>query len=267
MATACTDSPRSAPSPWGLDSWRGRIGHRRSRAAGSRALVRAERGRALALGNRPCGPQSQLPGTRAPPGVPRVGEVYPGGSGAPSSDGPGVMPEPAHVWWTQVGGPALAQGDLLSACPIPLFQPDFDDDPRRTHSVMVKEYNCIIVTQSCDLDNERATLVALCPVFTLAEFEQEIPSFTRKGEWEQVRKGRVEGLHLLASRNHPADSRDSLAVDFRQIFSLPRDYLGVHAAGLGLRWRLNSPYLEHFSQAFARFFMRVGLPSSIPPFQ
>jgi hypothetical protein len=27
-----------------------------------------------------------------------------------------------------------------------------------------------------------------------------------------------------------------------------------------------SPYLEHFSQAFARFFMRVGLPSTIPGF-
>ena len=25
------------------------------------------------------------------------------------------------------------------------------------------------------------------------------------------------------------------------------------------------PFLEHFSQAFARFFMRVGLPSSISP--
>jgi len=29
---------------------------------------------------------------------------------------------------------------------------------------------------------------------------------------------------------------------------------------------LRSPYLEHFSQAFARFFMRVGLPTAIPPF-
>jgi hypothetical protein len=55
-------------------------------------------------------------------------------------------------------------------------------------------------------------------------------------------------------------------VDFREIYSLPFDYLVSRAAQLGPRWRLRSPYLEHFSQAFARFFMRVGLPSTIPPF-
>ncbi|MEZ2279409.1 MAG: hypothetical protein ACBR12_21120, partial [Microcoleus sp.] len=42
--------------------------------------------------------------------------------------------------------------------------------------------------------------------------------------------------------------------------------LGVRNVGLNDRWRLKSPYLEHFSQAFARLFMRVGLPSAIPPF-
>jgi hypothetical protein len=26
------------------------------------------------------------------------------------------------------------------------------------------------------------------------------------------------------------------------------------------------PYREHLSQAFARFFMRVGLPVEVPPF-
>jgi hypothetical protein len=58
-----------------------------------------------------------------------------------------------------------------------------------------------------------------------------------------------------------------LVVDFRQIISLPFAYLSRHAEQLGPRWRLQSPYLEHFSQAFARFFMRVGLPSALPPFR
>jgi hypothetical protein len=81
-----------------------------------------------------------------------------------------------------------------------------------------------------------------------------------------VLKGRVEGLHLLASPVNPADNRGALVVDFREIYSLPFDYLMGLAAQRGPRWRLRSPYLEHFSQAFARFFMRVGLPSTIPPF-
>lgn len=60
---------------------------------------------------------------------------------------------------------------------------------------------------------------------------------------------------------------DSLVVDFREIYSLPLAYLKLHAKALDQRWRLNSPFLEHFSQAFARFFMRVGLPSSIQKFE
>jgi hypothetical protein len=56
-------------------------------------------------------------------------------------------------------------------------------------------------------------------------------------------------------------------VDSRQIVSLPIAYLRRHAGNLGPRWRLQSPYREHFSQAFARFFMRVGLPTAIPAFK
>ena len=72
---------------------------------------------------------------------------------------------------------------------------------------------------------------------------------------------------MLASPAVPDDNREALVVDFREIYSLPSDYLTDHAAQLGLRWRLLSPFLEHFSQAFARFFMRVGLPSTIPEFR
>ena len=45
------------------------------------------------------------------------------------------------------------------------------------------------------------------------------------------------------------------------------ELLSEHALSLGNRWRLLSPFLEHFSQAFAPFFMRVGLPAAIAPFK
>jgi hypothetical protein len=97
-------------------------------------------------------------------------------------------------------------------------------------------------------------------------FEAVNPAFGKKGRWNEVLKGRVEGLHLLASPANPTNNRDAVVVDFREIYSLPFDYLVGRATDLGPRWRLHSPYLEHFSQAFARFFMRVGLPSTIPEF-
>jgi hypothetical protein len=72
---------------------------------------------------------------------------------------------------------------------------------------------------------------------------------------------------MLGAFADAGDNRASLVVDFRQIFSLPVAYLRMHAAILGSRWRLQSPFREHFSQAFARFFMRVGLPAAIPAFK
>ncbi|MEO8218988.1 MAG: hypothetical protein ABI718_18080, partial [Acidobacteriota bacterium] len=99
------------------------------------------------------------------------------------------------------------------------------------------------------------------------EFETQNPKFKLKGKWEEVRKGRLEGLHLLGSPDDPENNRGSLVVDFGQIFSLPPAYLEMKAEAAGERLRLDSPYLEHFSQAFARYFMRVGLPSQISPFK
>src|SRR5262245_48047679 len=161
-------------------------------------------------------------------------------------------------FWTQVHEPALRQGDYLPGCLVPVFgalaaisPPDMPQELR------ADEFDLIVVTQSCDLEQRRARLVAGCPIYPIAEFETVNPAFGKKGRWNEVLKGRIEGLHLLASPINPTNNRDALVVDFREIYSLPFDYLTARANELGPRWRLRSPYLEHFSQAFARFFMRV----------
>lgn len=169
-------------------------------------------------------------------------------------------------WWREVTGKSLLQGDLLPGCFVPSFRPDLGKSSG-THDVEVEEYDCIVLTQSCDLENRKAKLVALCPTIPIMEFEQYHQSFQSKGAWEQIRLGKNVGLHLLGSIEDPGDNRDCRVVNFREIYSLPIEYLQTHAGELGARWRLRSPYLEHLSQAFARFFMRVGLPSDIPSFK
>lgn len=127
-------------------------------------------------------------------------------------------------------------------------------------------FDCIVLTQSCDLVNApQPKLVTLCPVHSIAAFEEANPSFAKgKGPWSEVRSGRREGLHLLSATKPSIDFRECRVVDFREVYSLPFDYLSEKALKLERRWRLESPFLEHFSQAFARFFMRVGLPSNLP---
>jgi hypothetical protein len=169
-------------------------------------------------------------------------------------------------FWVQIREPTLRQGDLLPGCLVPMPGPDSLLESRSEQGTAV-EYDLVVLTQSCDLEQGKVRLVATCPIFPIAEFEAVNPAFTSKGRWNEVLKGRVEGLHLLASPTALDDNRQALVVDFREIYSLPIDYLTNHVSRLGVRWRLKSPFLEHFSQAFARFFMRVGLPSTIPEFR
>ncbi|GJD22492.1 unknown protein [Rivularia sp. IAM M-261] len=174
-------------------------------------------------------------------------------------------------YWVQINEATLRQGDYLPGClvPIPVFDPTTfgqKDNETKDVQIRIKEFDLIVVTQSCDLDNKKVNQVILCPIFPIMEYEEVNPAFAKKGRWNHVLKGRTEGLHMLASPENPENNREALVVDLRQIYTLPYEYLLKHATDLGSRWRLKSPYLEHFSQAFARLFMRVGLPSSIPPF-
>jgi hypothetical protein len=169
-------------------------------------------------------------------------------------------------YFASVSTPSLAQGDLLPNCPVPEFPANFET----VSGVLQFPYRVgrlIIMTQSCDLENGKIWLVALCPAFSISELANVDGKFRKPGELNNIRKGRYEALHLLACPEDNLDNQNALVVDFRQIYSLPFAFLTQHASQLGSRWRLNSPFLEHFSQAFARFFMRVGLPSSIPEYK
>ena len=175
--------------------------------------------------------------------------------------------------WSQVSCDGLddpsdwiLQGDVLFECDVPIFKYLLDpgEDER---TVPLDIVDLIVISQSCDLRNRKSPMVACCPVHSLESFETVNPHFKTKGEWEKVRQGRMAGLHMIAGIDKPDDNRNALVVDFREIHSLPFEYVQQFVERQDERPRLNSPYLEHFSQAFARFFMRVGLPSGIPRFK
>jgi hypothetical protein len=170
-------------------------------------------------------------------------------------------------FWLQIKEATLRQGDWIPTCDVPICSWMSNTEDTADLDVEIQTKDLIVLTQSCDLENKKARFVALCPIYSLQDFEKTNPRFMQKGQWNEVRRGRVEGLHLLASPQNPSDSRSALVVDFREIHSLPIEYLMAHVTELDDRWRLKSPFLEHFSQNFARFFMRVGLPSAVPEFK
>ena len=86
---------------------------------------------------------------------------------------------------------------MLVDIKIPMFKAllDVQNDP--TPEIPVDVGTIVVMTQSCDLENRKAPMVACCPVHTLEEFESFNERFKQKGEWENVRRGKIAGLHLL----------------------------------------------------------------------
>lgn len=151
--------------------------------------------------------------------------------------------------WESIEGEDLEQGDFIPNCLIPVFGDDFDPSAipdGETLPVHLEEYNVIIVTQSCDLENGKVRRVALCPVVTLQEMEKSSPGFTTKS-FPNVRAGRVHGLYLLKPFPEIYNLAGDHIVDFREIYALPIGYLKKHAVSLGSRLSLESPFREHFS--------------------
>ncbi|MGP0088955.1 MAG: hypothetical protein ACLPKB_03190 [Xanthobacteraceae bacterium] len=167
--------------------------------------------------------------------------------------------------WNSVNTNVLNQGDLLKDIAIPLVLPSFPDaDEKGQIPINIAQANIIIMSQSCDLEQQKIANVVVTQIYSLDQFEQVNPSYKSKGRWPEVARGRVESLHLLPPTEQLDDPRSWLVVDFREIASLPVGYVERFASVAGDRWRLQSPYVEHLSQAFARFFMRVALPFDAP---
>jgi hypothetical protein len=175
--------------------------------------------------------------------------------------------ERIHTWYDVINSNEnLMQGDLISDCPIIVPPSSIELDEM---DVDIELYNVIIISQSCDLENKKIDLVLVCPFIPLDEFgtKGEKYNFYRslKGK-EALRRGDSPGYHLLNKCNIKGLYTDYLVVDFHNVYGVHFDLLMDIARKQEKRIRLLSPYREHLSQAFARFFMRVGLPADIPSF-
>lgn len=169
-----------------------------------------------------------------------------------------------YPWYEIVGGEdGLMQGDFIKDCPVVIPPSEISDNIE----VRIINYDIVIMSQSCDLVQRKLDLVLVCPVWSLNEFEKKSDFFKSKQGKESLRQGNVPGYHLLNKCEIDEFTTDYMVVDFRSVYSVPFDFIVELAQKRGKRIRLLPPYREHLSQAFARFFMRVGLPVDIPSFK
>ena len=164
----------------------------------------------------------------------------------------------SYPWYGLANGDKLEQGDLLRECP--LFRPTAANEIQRLRA------DAVILSQSCDLTNDKLEIVQVCPIFPLEELAIVVERFQSKRGREDLRRGNLPGFHLLSRCELPDHQSDLWVCDFRSLFGVHVAVAKELAMEQSPRVRLLPPYREHLAQAFARFFMRVGLPVDVPPF-
>ena len=170
----------------------------------------------------------------------------------------------SDAWYEVVEGGTLEQGDLLIRYPV--FVPtslSFPFVENEGVDIDVQYLDVVVLTQSCDMGNNKVPDIVLCAHFDFETAKRLDPVLAKKDALPEIQKGRRPRYNLLNRSdllNPPLGLR---IVDCGKVFSLPFPFVQALAAYQGPRLRLRSPYREHLSQAFARFFMRVGLPQDI----
>lgn len=170
-----------------------------------------------------------------------------------------VLESPKYPWY-QIGKmDDLEQGDLLPNCPVIYLPNDLTSilNAQENDEIEIipdlKTIDLILMTQSCDLEKDEIEQVLLCAYlpFSTREYQKNK---------DNIRKERMPALHLIEKCDAEDFSFEKQVIDFRAIYTLPKDFVAAFVETLDVRARLLSPYKEHLSQAFARYFMRVGLP-------
>ena len=157
----------------------------------------------------------------------------------------------------------LQQGDIVPNCPliIPPKKIEIGDI-----DVEVIQHDVIILSQSCDLENGNIQNVLVCPYYSLNSHLNSLSNTSKKERLNEVRRlqrGDRPGFHLLNRDIQIDQVVDFMVVDFRNVYGVHIDALKFIVGNMNKRVRLLPPYREHLAQAFARYFMRVGLPQSI----
>ena len=170
------------------------------------------------------------------------------------------MTVPSDYPWYSVVNPddGLQQGDVLERVVVQV------PDPKRGEQgeVVDEAWNLKVMTQSCDIEDDIAHIIC-CPIWTQEQLAEQDGTFRNRDTIGNLTKGRMIGFYPISRSQHAGMVRPFRVVQFQRIIELERTTLEGQLQSIGPRLRLLPPYREHLSQAFARFFMRVGLPVPI----
>lgn len=187
-----------------------------------------------------------------------------------------------NLWYEEVAADVrLTQGDFIFNCPLLSWKDSSIDSQIKTEIGELKQSieafyaDVIVMSQACDLKQEKVRNVVLCPHLSLHEYRisweeamkgknQNPTEKAWKSHCEDICDGYIWNLSILNTKEKGHMKIEHRIIDFHDIYTVPLKFLESLLKERGLlRLLLLPPYREYLSQAFARFFMRVGLPVPI----
>jgi hypothetical protein len=170
------------------------------------------------------------------------------------------MPAPE---WHRLPAPAdrILQGDQILGIPFDVIERRHGDEKPIVHT---RESDVVVLTQSCDIDEDSNTSVLTARMVRLMDAIGSNPE--QLVNLENIRKGYVPGFYLLPATALVPEFDEDRVVDLSELRTIDVAELRKAIDKGAPRVSLLSPQLEHFSQAVARSFMRVGLPEDLPRF-
>jgi len=166
----------------------------------------------------------------------------------------------SDCWYELVQGSELEQGDIL--CNYPVAMVYIARSANGKPDVLVEQRDVVVLTQTCDILKESQASILVAQVVdynVLCRISS--PEVSGERYRNKLIENTVIAMFLLPEHEIGLSFPWSI-VSFRDLYVSPKDDARMFAQSLGPRLRLRSPYKEHLSQSFARFMMRVGLPST-----
>ncbi|MBL6277006.1 hypothetical protein JMF97_12620 [Micromonospora fiedleri] len=157
----------------------------------------------------------------------------------------------------------LEQGDVLHLA-APRVVHDITQPGRI--SVQTLRGTWVVLSQSCDLENNKIPQVLLASALRYSDFAKH----DQNGRRTEFRKALTQGVAIAYSLLPEFDGPPAIEwtiVDFHHLRLMDKAAVEEAARKMGNRLRLNSPYKEQLSQSYGRYMMRVALPQSARDFE
>lgn len=186
------------------------------------------------------------------------------------------------------------QGDIIEEFPVPTFV-EKDEYPFYRPANFTSDV--VIMTQACDMQNDKTDYVTLCTLKNLEEYiinvfddmyqdrlstaienakeTEGLDVFDiSKGKYkntvikaiDSLKKGEYVNFYLLNKYDGNGVKKGARVVLLDELYQVPKKSLEkflVSKDSSEKRLRLLPPYREHLSKAFANVFGRIGLPLDV----